>query len=57
VQDIFVVLAMVTLSAIGVGMGDDAGGLWDVAQVFIGGAVMVGAVVVFIRYVANPLLA
>ena len=56
VQDIFVVLAMVTLSAIGVGMGDDAGGLWDVAQVFIGGAVMVGAVVVFIRYVANPLL-
>jgi Kef-type K+ transport system membrane component KefB len=56
VQDIFVVLAMVTLSAIGVGMGEDAGGIWDVAQVFIGGAVMVGAVVVFIRYVANPLL-
>ena len=56
VQDIFVVLAMVTLSAIGVGMGEDAGGLWDVAQVFIGGAVMVGAVVVFIRYIAGPLL-
>lgn len=56
VQDIFVVLAMVTLSAIGVGMGEDAGGLWDVAQVFIGGAVMVGAVVVFIRYIASPLL-
>ncbi|PZX45635.1 transporter (CPA2 family) [Roseinatronobacter thiooxidans] len=56
VQDIFVVLAMVTLSAIGVGMGEDAGGIWDVAQVFIGGAVMVGAVVVFIRYIASPLL-
>jgi len=57
VQDIFVVLAMVTLSAIGVGMGEDAGGIGDVAQVFAGGAAMVGAVVLFIRYAANPLLA
>ncbi len=56
VQDIFVVLAMVTLSAIGVGLGEETGGLWEVAQVFLGGAVMVGAVVLFIRYVANPLL-
>ena len=56
VQDIFVVLAMVTLSAIGVGLGEDAGGLWDVARVFLGGAAMVGAVMVFIRYIANPLL-
>ena len=56
VQDIFVVLAMVTLSAIGVGVGEDTGGLWEVAQVFLGGAAMVGAVVVFIRYVAEPLL-
>jgi Kef-type K+ transport system membrane component KefB len=57
VQDIFVVLAMVTLSAIGVGTGDEAGGFWDVAQVFLGGVAMVAAVVLFIRYVANPLLA
>ncbi len=56
VQDIFVVLAMVTLSAIGVGLGEETGGLWEVAQVFLGGAVMVGAVVLFIRYGANPLL-
>ena len=56
VQDIFVVLAMVTLSAIGVGAGEDAGGFWDVAQVFLGGLVMVGAVVLFIRYAADPLL-
>jgi Kef-type K+ transport system membrane component KefB len=56
VQDIFVVLAMVTLSAIGVGLGDEAGGVWDVAQVLVGGAIMVGAVIVFIRYVASPLL-
>lgn len=56
VQDIFVVLAMVTLSAIGVGLSEDTGGVWEVVQVFIGGAVMVGAVVVFIRYIADPLL-
>ncbi len=56
VQDIFVVLAMVTLSAIGVGLGEDTGGAWEVVQVFIGGAAMVGAVVLFIRYAADPLL-
>ncbi len=56
VQDIFVVLAMVTLSAIGVGLGDEASGVWEVAQVFLGGAAMVGAVVLFIRYLADPLL-
>ena len=56
VQDIFVVLAMVTLSAIGVGLGEDTGGVWEVLQVFLGGAVMVGAVILFIRYVADPLL-
>ena len=56
VQDIFVVLAMVTLSAIGVGAAEDAGGVWDVVQVFLGGIAMVGAVVLFIRYVADPLL-
>ncbi|RJL00331.1 sodium:proton exchanger [Paracoccus aestuarii] len=56
VQDIFVVLAMVTLSAIGVGLGDDAGGLGDVARVLAGGAAMVGAVILFIRHLADPLL-
>lgn len=57
VQDIFVVLAMVTLSAIGVGVGDEVAGVWEVAQVFIGGLLMLGAVIFFIRYVANPVLA
>jgi Kef-type K+ transport system membrane component KefB len=57
VQDIFVVLAMVTLSAVGVGLGEDTGGFWDVAQVFLGGVAMVGAVILYIRYLANPLLA
>jgi Kef-type K+ transport system membrane component KefB len=56
VQDIFVVLAMVTLSAVGVGMGEQAGSLADVALVLAGGMGMVAAVVLFIRYLANPLL-
>jgi Kef-type K+ transport system membrane component KefB len=56
VQDIFVVLAMVTLSAFGVRVGDHAGSLVDVAKVLAGGAAMVGFVMAFIRYVADPLL-
>ena len=56
VQDIFVVLAMVTLSALGVGMGDEAGSIADIALVFVGGAGMVAFVVLFIRYAAEPLL-
>jgi hypothetical protein len=57
VQDIFVVLAMVTLSAIGVGAGEDGGRRLGRRAGFLGGAAMVGAVVLFIRYVADPLLA
>ncbi|MDD7969517.1 cation:proton antiporter [Roseinatronobacter alkalisoli] len=56
VQDIFVVLAMVTLSALGVGMGDEAGSITDIALVFAGGAGMVVFVILFIRYAAEPLL-
>ncbi|MBR3369286.1 MAG: cation:proton antiporter [Rhodobacteraceae bacterium] len=56
VQDIFVVLAMVTLSALGVGMGDEAGSVLDIARVFAGGAGMVVFVILFIRYAAEPLL-
>lgn len=56
VQDIFVVLAMVTLSALGVGLGGNGGGFLDVLLVFVGGAAMVAFVVAFIRYAADPLL-
>ena len=56
VQDIFVVLAMVTLSALGVGLGEEAGSLADVVLVFVGGAGMVAFVVLFIRYLAEPLM-
>ncbi|MBY0226246.1 MAG: cation:proton antiporter [Hyphomicrobium sp.] len=54
VQDIVVVLAMIALSAIGLGTQSDA--LWrDVGGVFIAGGVMLIAVMLFIRFVATPL--
>ncbi len=55
VQDIVVVLAMIVLSALGVGAGEDAG-LTDVLLVFAYGALMLAAVVLFIRYLADPLV-
>ncbi len=57
VQDIFVVLAMVTLSAIGVGADAETGAAMDILMVLVGGAVLVGFVWFFIRYVADRLLA
>jgi len=56
VQDIAVVLAMVVLSAIGVGTAHGEGGALGLLQVLGGGIAMVGGVVVFIRYGADPLL-
>jgi len=58
VQDIVVVVAMIALSAIGVG-GAAAGGdnaLTEVLRVLGYGIAMLAFVVVFIRYVANPLV-
>src|SRR5690606_10339593 len=56
VQDIVVVLAMVTLSALGVGTGEDAGSALDVVLVLAGGLGMFVLVVIFARYIATPLL-
>ncbi|MDZ7669652.1 MAG: cation:proton antiporter family protein [Gammaproteobacteria bacterium] len=55
VQDLVVVLAMIVLSAVGVGTASEAA-LTDVLWVFGYGAVMLAAVGLFIRYLANPLL-
>jgi Kef-type K+ transport system membrane component KefB len=55
VQDIVVVLAMVILSAIGVGMGEE-GGTGDVVRVLISGVLTLAGVALFIRFVATPLL-
>ncbi|MFN3721985.1 MAG: cation:proton antiporter [Paracoccaceae bacterium] len=53
VQDLVVVLAMIVLSAIGIGGAEDAGGsVWTVLAAGIG---MVAVVVLFVRFAANPL--
>jgi Kef-type K+ transport system membrane component KefB len=55
VQDIVVVLAMITLSTIGVGTGGSAAGL-GIGGVLGSGVLLVIAVGFFIRYLAEPLL-
>lgn len=55
VQDLVVVMAMIILSAVGVGAGQD--GAWtEVLAVFGYGALMLVAVGLFIRYLADPLV-
>jgi Kef-type K+ transport system membrane component KefB len=57
VQDLVVVLAMIILSAIGVGASGDDGGHsgGSVLLILASGLALVAVVVLFIRYVANPL--
>lgn len=55
VQDIVVVLAMVTLSALGVGVGGDAGA-GEVIAVLLYGLLALAAVAVFIRWLADPVM-
>jgi len=55
VQDLVVVLAMIVLSAIGIGAGDDAHGGGSVVMVLVSGMAMVGLVILFVRYAATPL--
>ncbi len=55
VQDIVVVLAMITLSTIGVGTGGSQAG-FGVIGVLASGVLLVGAVALFIRFLAEPLL-
>jgi Kef-type K+ transport system membrane component KefB len=55
VQDLVVVLAMIVLSAIGIGAAGDGHGGGSVPVVLVSGLAMVAAVIFFVRYVANPL--
>jgi len=55
VQDLVVVLAMIVLSAIGIGAAGSGDGVASVATVPMSGLAMVAAVIVFVRYVATPL--
>lgn len=55
VQDLVVVLAMIVLSAIGVG-AEGGAALSDIAQIFGSGVLMLVVVGFFIRYIAEPLV-
>jgi hypothetical protein len=55
VQDLVVVLAMIVLSAIGIGAADAGHGGGSVLTVLASGLALVAAVVLFVRYAANPL--
>ncbi|CAM8666734.1 KefB Kef-type K+ transport systems, membrane components [Paracoccaceae bacterium] len=55
VQDLVVVFAMIVLSAIGIGAADAGHGGGSVLSVMGSGLAMLAAVVLFVRYAANPL--
>ncbi|MDO9637010.1 MAG: cation:proton antiporter [Pseudotabrizicola sp.] len=55
VQDLVVVLAMIVLSAIGIGASDTGHGGGSVVMVLASGLALVAVVVLFVRYAANPL--
>ncbi|MGF1526784.1 MAG: cation:proton antiporter [Candidatus Competibacterales bacterium] len=55
VQDLVVVLAMIVLSAIGIGAGDGQEGIGGVLTALASGLAMIAMVIVFVRYLANPL--
>ncbi len=56
VQDIFVVVAMVTVSAIGLGGAAEGDAAASMAMLAGGAALMLGFTYIFIRYLANPLM-
>ncbi len=55
VQDLVVVLAMIVLSAIGIGAADGGHGGGSVVMALASGLALVAAVVLFVRYAADPL--
>lgn len=57
VQDLVVVFAMIVLSAIDIGAADGGHGGGSVLTVALSGLAMLAAVVLFVRYAANPLTA
>ncbi|NLQ19119.1 sodium:proton exchanger [Marinomonas sp. M1K-6] len=55
VQDLVVVMAMIVLATIGIGSGHGGSGHSSVWQVAVSGVGLLLFVIVFIRYIANPL--
>jgi len=56
VQDVVVVLAMIVLSAMGVGGAGDGGAIADIALVLLYGGALLTVVMLFVRFVASPLV-
>jgi len=58
VQDLFVVFAMMVLSALGVGAqgGEDADAIVQIASILFHALIMLGFVMIFIKYMATPLV-
>jgi Kef-type K+ transport system membrane component KefB len=56
VQDLFVVLAMMVLSAFGIGTASESGALAQIGMILFHGMVMLAFVGLFIRYLATPLM-
>jgi Kef-type K+ transport system membrane component KefB len=56
VQDLFVVLAMMALSAFGVGTASESSAWMQIGTVLFYGAIMLAFVGAFIRYLATPLM-
>jgi len=56
VQDVVVVLAMIVLSAMGVGGAGDGGAIADIALVLLYGGALLTVVMMFVRFVASPLV-
>lgn len=58
VQDVVVVVAMMVLSALGIGASGDGGSpLIQIGMVLLYGFMMIGLVGIFIQFAANPLMA
>ncbi|WP_159820105.1 cation:proton antiporter [Colwellia sp. 20A7] len=55
VQDLVVVVAMIILATIGIGSGHGDSNNSSVWQVVISGVGLLGFVIIFVRYIANPL--
>jgi Kef-type K+ transport system membrane component KefB len=55
VQDLVVVLAMIALSAIGIGSASEHGAGQTISTIMVSAMAMVAMVVLFVRYLADPL--